>query len=70
MAEVENEVAEFIEDNGCVDILVTADYSSPSSLVPKSITFLARGQECGTNGCMEFSITITNPSDLFNCKIA
>ncbi len=67
MAVVENEVADFIEENGCVDIQVIALYSTPGRKIPLSIEFKAIGQDCSTNGKEEFEISVTNPSSLFNC---
>jgi hypothetical protein len=68
MAIVEDEVAEFIAEHGCVDIQVVATYSSNLSRIPLSISFRAKGQDCDGH-CEEFEITITNPSSLFNCPI-
>tara|TARA_R110002049_G_scaffold307408_1_gene507813 strand:+ start:500 stop:1060 length:561 start_codon:yes stop_codon:yes gene_type:complete len=72
MAKTENEIAEFIENYGCVDILVTANYANKEDTIPTSISITAKGMDCSKKKCTSFGVTVFNPKslNLFDCKVA
>ncbi len=69
MEVVENQVAAFVSQHGCVDIKVKANYSTPGRRIPSSITFTAKGVDSNNNQCRTFTITVNNPSALTQCPV-